>query len=80
MYINFYFKNITYDDNYYYADFSAPDSEVYCSFRYNRVTGKCEIRNNSLPVSSIEPIPIWWLDKKLAENGMLHKSESKISF
>ena len=36
MYINFYFKNLEYNDNYYSGIFEAPDNDVICKFRYNR--------------------------------------------
>ena len=36
MYINFYFKNLQYDDEYYMGDFEAPDYDVICKFRYSR--------------------------------------------
>lgn len=49
-YINFFFNNIEYDEN------------------YNR------------PPKEIEPIPVWWLEKKMQENGKLHRCESKISY
>ncbi len=35
-YINFFFNNIEYDENYYQAEFSSPDVNVHCNFRYNR--------------------------------------------
>ena len=35
-YINFYFKNIEYDDGFYGGEFSSPDSDVYCEFLYDR--------------------------------------------
>ena len=31
-YVNFYFKNIEYDDGFYGGEFSSPDSDVYCEF------------------------------------------------
>ena len=37
-YINFFFNNIEYDENYYQAEFSSPDVNVHCNFRYNRKT------------------------------------------
>lgn len=30
MYINFYFKNLEYNDNYYSGIFEAPDNDVIC--------------------------------------------------
>lgn len=61
--------------------FSSPDSDVYCEFLYDREKKEfVEIWNNRKPVEDILPIPIWWLDKKLDENGKLNKNESKISY
>ena len=39
-----------------------------------------EIWNNSKPIEDTLPLPIWWLDKKLNENGILQKNECKISY
>ncbi len=80
-YINFYFKNIEYDEGFYGGVFSSPDSDVYCEFLYDREKKEfVEIWNNSKPVEDILPIPIWWLDKKLEENGKLNINECKISY
>ena len=35
-YINFYFKNIEYDDGFYGGKFLSSDSDVYCEFLYDR--------------------------------------------
>lgn len=81
VYINFYFKNIEYDDGFYGGVFSSPDSDVYYEFLYDREKKEfVEIWNNSKPVEEILPIPIWWLDKKLDENGKLNINECKISY
>ncbi|MDY4670891.1 MAG: hypothetical protein SO415_13000 [Oliverpabstia sp.] len=80
-YINFFFNNIEYDENYYQAEFSSPDVNVHCNFRYNRKTKCCEeIWNYNRQPEEIEPIPVWWLEKKMQENGKLHRCESKISY
>ena len=79
-YINFYFKNIEYDDKSYKGTFSCPDADVECDFLYNRETGEIDIWNNNLPVEEILPIPISWLDIKLRENGSLRDTEYKISY
>ena len=80
-YINFFFNNIEYDENYYHAEFSSPDVNVHCNFRYNRKTKCCEeIWNYNRPPEEIEPIPVWWLEKKMQENGKLYRCESKISY
>ena len=50
-YINFYFKNIEYDDGFYGGEFSSPDSDVYCEFLYDRKAKEfIDIWNNSKPV------------------------------
>lgn len=80
-YLNFYFKNIVYDNGFYGGNFSSPDSDVYCDFIYDREKREfLEIWNNSKPVEDIMPIPICWLDIKLEENGKLRENESKISY
>ena len=79
-YINFYFKKILYDDDFYSGEFSCPDLDVYCEFMYDRRKETCQIWNNSHPVEEILPLAIWWLDKKLEENGELRENESKISY
>lgn len=79
-YINYYFENISYDENYYLGTFLCPDAKVRCDFIYNRITKEIEITNNNMPIKKILPIPIFWLDKKLRENGMLKSKECKISF
>ena len=79
-YINFYFKNLIYDDDYYLGTFSAPDIDVFCEFEYNRQTQQFRIWNNNQPIDYIMPIPVWWLDIKLKQNGQLRPCESKISY
>lgn len=79
-YINFHFKNIDYSDDYYRGTFSAPDNDVLCEFEYNRHNDHIKIWDNNQPAEEITPIPIWWLNKKLKENGYLKKNESKISY
>lgn len=37
-YINFCFKNIEYDEEFYSGKFSSRDAGVYCEFLYDRVT------------------------------------------
>ena len=53
---------------------------IECDFNYNRITGGIDVWNNSVDEEELLPIPIWWLDKKLKENGKLNKTESKISY
>lgn len=79
-YINYYFKDLIYDDDYYLGTFSAPDNDVFCEFEYNRHTKQFCIWNNNRSIEEIMPIPIWWLDRKLEQNGHLRSNESKISY
>ena len=79
-YINFYFDKLTYDDEFYAGEFSCPDLHVSCEFMYDRKTGECDIWNNSCSKEEILPLPIYWLDSKLKENGLLRERESKISY
>ncbi len=79
-YINFYFANIIYDENYYMGEFISHDDDVKCDFEYNRKTKECTIWNNNKPIDKILPLPIHWLDWKLKENGRLEESEKKISY
>ena len=79
-YINYYFHNIEYDDGFYGGEFSAPDYRVYCKFLYDRETKEfIDIWDKTQPIDEILPIPIWWLDNKLEQNGKLGKHESKVS-
>ena len=80
LYINFYFDNISYDDDYYIGRFRSPDDDVICDFMYNRNTGECTVSNNNKPPEEILPLPIWWLNKKMEENGTLEKSERRICY
>ncbi|MBD5113302.1 MAG: hypothetical protein HDT42_12350 [Ruminococcaceae bacterium] len=76
-YINFYFRGICYDEDEITGEFSAPDHNVQCSFLYNRHTEECKIRNNNKPIEEIEPLPIFWLLRKLKETGKLNERESR---
>ena len=58
----------------------CPDANVRCNFVYNRITKEVDITNNNVLIEKILPIPIYWLDKKLKENGMLKPKESKICY
>ena len=60
-YINFYFKNLLYDDDYYLGTFSAPDNDVVCEFEYNRHTKQFRIWNNNQPIDEIMPIPVLFM-------------------
>jgi len=79
-YINFYFKNLSYCDEFFRGTFSAPDYDIICEFEYSRKTESCRIWNNNKPEEEILPIPIWWLIYKLETNGKLSANESKISY
>lgn len=79
-YINFYFRELCYDDDEITGVFSAPDSDVKCSFSYNRHTEECRIWNNNRPVEEIEPLPIYWLLRKLEKDGKLNERESRICY
>ncbi len=79
-YINFYFRNLTYSDDFYRGTFWAPDCDIICEFEYSRKTGQCRIWNNNKPEEEILPIPVGWLDRKLEKNGKLNTNESKISY
>lgn len=80
LYINFYFVNILFDENYYMGKFISYDDEVECDFEYNRKTKELMIWNNNKPTEEILPLPIHWLDWKLKEKGCLDQIEKKISY
>lgn len=79
-YINFCFDELCYNDDEITGNFSSDDFDVYCSFSYSRVSGKCDIYNNNKPVEEIEPLPIWFLLRKLKETGELNERESRICY
>lgn len=79
-YINFYFRELCYDDDEIIGEFSAPDYDTECSFSYDRHTGECEIWNNNRPLEETEPLPIWYLLQKLRDEGSLNERESRICF
>ena len=79
-YINFCFKNIEYDDQVYCGIFEARDYGVYCEFFYDRKTKDIDVWNNNVPVEEILPIPVWWLERKLKENGKLKKLEARTCY
>lgn len=80
LYINFYFRNLIQNENVVEGIFDAPDSEAFCRFRYDLNTQKYEIWDNNKPEEDLLPIPFWWLEKKINENGKLKESECKISY
>lgn len=79
-FINFYFRKLIYSDEYFCGEFSAPDLDVYCEFKFHRQTEQCDIWDNNKPIEDIVPLPIWWLNKKLEQNGKLNENECKISY
>lgn len=80
MYINFYFRKLKMNGNIVEGVFDAPDSNVKCCFRYNIKTHEYEIGESNKPIAEIIPLPFYWIDKKLNENGVLKETECKISF
>jgi len=79
-YINFYFRELQYDNDYIAGTFLAPDYGVKCDFIYNRQNSAIEIYNSSKPENEVLPLPIWWLNLKLNTTGKLNRSESKQSY
>ena len=79
-YINFYFRNIKYDESHYEGLFECPDLKLSCEFDYDRRSKMVKIWNNTHSEEEILPLPIWWLDMKLEENGKLNSMEAKISY
>ena len=48
-YLNFYFRDLEYDDGFYGGTFTAPDDGVSCRFLYDRIEGKLiEILDNTM--------------------------------
>lgn len=80
MYINFYFKNLIHDGDLVTGRFESPDVNVYCDFTYNIKTKKYEVSNCNKSEEEILPLPLYWLDIKLEQNGSLKSQESKISY
>ncbi len=79
-YINFYFKDLEYDDNIIMGIFEAPDCDVFCRFILYRDSNTYDIYDNNKPEEDIVPIPFYWILKKLRENGELRKTEGKMSY
>lgn len=80
LYINFYFKNIIYDEKSILADFLSRDDDVFCSFEYDLQTGECRIWNNNKPIEEITPLPVYWLKRKLERDGVLKENEHRICY
>ena len=79
-YINFRFKELLYDDDYFIGRFEASDSGVFCYFAYNRKEKFFELWDNNKPEEDILPVPVCWLERKLASKGFLNEAEAKISY
>ena len=79
-YINFYFKELVHEGNTVSGLFLSPDNGISCRFNWNMLNDTCEICDNTKPIDEIMPLPLWWLRKKLNENGCLKENESKISY
>lgn len=81
-YLNFYFRDLEYDDGFYGGTFTAPNEGVSCNFLYDREERRSiEIWDNTKPVEEIMqdmPMSIYWLDRKLEKNGKLKKNERRI--
>ena len=80
VYINFYFKELKMNDNIVKCVFDSPDNDVYCKFEYDINTRQFKIFDNNKPIEDITPIPFYWINKKLEENGKLNEIEAKISY
>ena len=83
-YLNFYFRDLEYDDSFYGGTFTAPDDDVACKFLYDREKRQIiDIWDNTQPVEGIMQdmtMSIYWLDRKLEKNGKLEKNESRICY
>lgn len=79
-YINYYFRELEVEGNFVSGFFDSPDSKASCNFLYDLQTEEYEIWNCSKPKNELLPIPFYWLNKRIKENGYLRKIESKISY
>ena len=79
-YINFYFRELEKKGDIVIGVFDDPDSEVFCRFEYNVVTREFHIWDTNKSEDEILPLPFYWLDMKLKENGELKKIESRICY
>lgn len=80
LYINFYFRELEVDGDKVSGFFDSPDVESSCNFIYDLKTKEYDIWNCSKPEDELVPLPFYWLDMKLEENGYLRNRESKISY
>jgi len=79
-YINYYFKELEYDENIIKGVFIAPDCDVYCRFVLYRDSNTYDIFDNNKPEADIVPIPFYRILKKPEESGELRTIEAKISY
>ncbi len=70
-YMNFYFKEIMYDDREIMGLFLSRDDDVSCRFVYNRISEEITIWDNNKPIEEMTPIPIDFLLYKLAKGEVL---------
>ena len=77
MYKNFRFKNLKHNDSVVSGSFESADLDVYCDFIFYMNDMTIDVFNNNKPVDEIMPLPVWWLIRKLRENGELKESESR---
>ena len=61
-------------------DIESPDENAFCDFTYNIKTKEYEVSNCNKSEEEILPLPLYWLDIKLEQNGSLKSQESKISY
>ena len=79
-YLNFYFKELEHTGDTVTGLFDAPDYDIHCHFRWVIGAEDCKVWDNNKPMEEISPLPLWWLEKKLCENGKLKAMECKISY
>ena len=80
IYINFYFKNIEKEGDLVTGKFESLDNDVRCDFIYNISTKEYEILNHNKSKEEILPLPFYWLDMKLEENGTLKQIEGRVCY
>lgn len=80
VHLNYYFENLAVEGNVITGKFLNRDMDIECRFRWTIGELDCEVWDNNQPVEEIKPIPVWWLQSKLEENGELKSSESRICY
>lgn len=79
--INFAFHDLVYDATKFMGRFESLEADkAVCYFSYDRETGETEIWGNNYPVDELLPLPIYWLEYRLEQNGRLNQDEVKISY